>query len=188
MTPPDPDARAPVPSPRRAPAIAPASGSPPPSAGPWLKTVILHHQIPPRASAGPRLPSDPRLAVEIAAPADHFDWLIETPYPPGTTPTDDDRTLLCFRCAQRPDILIARGEPFTAERLADHRRLYLHYEGELSDNRGTVKRVAKGLVLLYMQNSDCFWIETRFAGDGYCILAVMRLAVQGASWRFTPEA
>jgi DNA polymerase ligase (LigD)-like protein len=31
-----------------------------------------------------------------------------------------------------------------AERLSDHRRDYLHLEGELSRNRGTVRRVAEG--------------------------------------------
>ncbi len=118
-------------------------------ANPWLRTVILHHQVPPSAST--------------SAPADHYDWLIETPAPPGVTPTDDDRTLICFRSAERPDQLIAQRQPFTAERIADHRRLYLHFEGELSHSRGTVTRVAQGTFRIHERNQQVLIGEIDFA-------------------------
>lgn len=41
----------------------------------------------------------------------------------------------------RPDSL-----PMTARRIAGHRKAYLHYEGPISDNRGTVMRICCGSV------------------------------------------
>ena len=35
-------------------------------------------------------------------------------------------------------------QPVDAKRLRDHRRFYLEYEGDLSDSRGRVERVAGG--------------------------------------------
>jgi len=40
------------------------------------------------------------------------------------------------------------GETVAAERLADHRRAYLTYEGPVSGDRGTVRRVASGAYTL----------------------------------------
>jgi hypothetical protein len=40
------------------------------------------------------------------------------------------------------------------ERLADHRLAYLDYEGEVSDNRGTVTRVAAGEFELISETTD----------------------------------
>ncbi|MEL6796692.1 MAG: hypothetical protein AAFO89_07690 [Planctomycetota bacterium] len=68
----------------------------------------------------------------------HVDWLIEvdeTPRP--RVPT--------FRLADRPDQL--RVPTFTAERLTDHRRLYLDYEGPVSGGRGHVERLSTGRVI-----------------------------------------
>lgn len=38
----------------------------------------------------------------------------------------------------------AWGPELAAERIADHRKVYLTYEGEISGNRGRVKRVDEG--------------------------------------------
>lgn len=53
------------------------------------------------------------------------------------------RDLLAFRCPQRPDRL-EPGARLELERLADHRRLYLDYEGPIAGDRGVVRRVAVG--------------------------------------------
>ena len=42
------------------------------------------------------------------------------------------------------DAPIVEGVDLPARSLADHRRLYLDYQGEVSGNRGTVRRVDEG--------------------------------------------
>lgn len=66
----------------------------------------------------------------------HFDWLLERADGPG-------RNLIAFRTPERPDVCGIGG--FSAERLPDHRPLYLDYEGEISGGRGRVERVAQGM-------------------------------------------
>lgn len=63
----------------------------------------------------------------------HYDWLIGRGGP---------GMLLSFRVARRIDS--ARCRAFRAQRIADHRRLYLAYEGEVSGGRGRVRLVAAG--------------------------------------------
>lgn len=76
----------------------------------------------------------------INADARHFDWLLERDE--GADP--DERALISFRCEVRPD-----GAPaaFECERISNHRRLYLEFEGALSGGRGEVERVASGRLL-----------------------------------------
>jgi hypothetical protein len=59
------------------------------------------------------------------------------------TDSDGKEPLMTFRIPRRLDELNA-GESMEAESLGDHRPRYLHYEGPLSDNRGSVKRIATG--------------------------------------------
>ncbi len=68
----------------------------------------------------------------------HWDFLIEAP---GT-----DR-LPTWRLARNPlelDAATSAPAEIPAERLADHRRVYLDYEGEISGNRGRVRRLDRG--------------------------------------------
>jgi len=58
----------------------------------------------------------------------HYDVMFETA--PGSL-------LTTFRIASLPS-----QQPIAAERLNDHRRLYLDFEGPLSKSRGEVKRIA----------------------------------------------
>ena len=62
----------------------------------------------------------------------HYDWLID----PG-----DGGRLISFRLDERLDAIDGRVE---ADRMVDHRRLYLAYEGEISGGRGRVEQVARG--------------------------------------------
>ncbi len=84
----------------------------------------------------------------------HYDWLIDRVswwHRPGgadrcagAPDLDPDACdLFAFRVPVRPDI--ATIDRFDAVRLPDHRRLYLDYEGPLTNNRGSVRRVASGL-------------------------------------------
>ena len=70
---------------------------------------------------------------------DHFDWLIDQPDLPM------DHRLITYRVPSRPD----QQREFMAEKAPDHRAIYLEYEGELSENRGRVVRVAQGIVNLW---------------------------------------
>lgn len=74
-------------------------------------------------------PSDP------AAPAQrdvHWDLLVEVP--------GQDR-LPTWQLTEDPCRAIG---PIPARRIADHRRIYLEYEGPLSEGRGVVRRVDRG--------------------------------------------
>lgn len=66
---------------------------------------------------------------------DHWDLLLEPPKTSGEAPL-----LLCF-AIQAP---IAEWNGSLVQKLPDHRRLYLHYEGPISNDRGYVHRMATG--------------------------------------------
>jgi hypothetical protein len=79
-----------------------------------------------------------QLRHDLPDGSSHIDWLIDLdPVREGSLAT--------FRLERRVDDLCA-GEVLTAERLADHRRLYLDYEGPVSDGRGVVRRLASGRI------------------------------------------
>lgn len=56
---------------------------------------------------------------------------------------DPDGRLVTFRVTQRIDEMNT-GQRLDAERIADHRRDYLTYEGPVSGDRGEVRRLATG--------------------------------------------
>ena len=62
----------------------------------------------------------------------HFDLMLEVA---------GQELLRTFQLARWP---LAVGEGCACARLADHRRAYLDYEGEISGGRGSVRRVAAG--------------------------------------------
>lgn len=70
----------------------------------------------------------------------HYDLMFEW---------DSRRPLGCMRCSNWPP---TNGAAF--ERLADHRREYLEYEGPVSDNRGEVKRVEAGTCTVEVDRED----------------------------------
>lgn len=65
----------------------------------------------------------------------HYDWMME-PLAPR------EGALITFRVVVRPDDPGAPG--FEAQRLPDHRRVYLEYEGAISGDRGRVSRISEG--------------------------------------------
>lgn len=90
-----------------------------------FRWVLLRHE----------LPSDTTREGHAGQGSWHYDWMIEE---------EGSERLVCFRVMVRVDAL-ERGTRFEGERLADHRRAYLEYEGEISGGRGHVTRVAAGL-------------------------------------------
>ena len=70
---------------------------------------------------------------------DHVDWLC-------ATDARGDATLQTWRLVDRLDALV-EGQEIDATPLPLHRSRYLDYEGPLSDGRGTVRRLAAGIIL-----------------------------------------
>ena len=99
--------------------------------------VLLHHVMPPipsfEASGGE---AETVLAGSVAS---HWDLLFET-----------GEALVTLRLMRLPaalpefDAVYSPAMELVAQRLPDHRKLYLEYEGPISGNRGHVSRVAGG--------------------------------------------
>ncbi|MHC4415085.1 MAG: hypothetical protein ACYS0G_07365 [Planctomycetota bacterium] len=66
--------------------------------------------------------------------------------------------LVTFRLGQRIDAL-AEGQRLKARRIADHRPRYLGYEGPLSEDRGSVRRLARGTVVADHRQPDTWRLE-----------------------------
>ncbi|MEI7658501.1 MAG: hypothetical protein WCK33_10585 [Phycisphaerae bacterium] len=81
----------------------------------------------------------------------HFDWMID----PGP-----ERPLITFRTAA----FVPDASGFEAERIGDHRRVYLTYEGPLSGRRGEVSRVAEGAARVVEASSRSLIVDLAFAG------------------------
>jgi hypothetical protein len=96
--------------------------------------VVLRHQV------GPHLERTREL---------HFDWMFEV-----------EGELRTF-CTAPIDSF---GESFEvdASRLANHRREYLDFEGEIGGNRGTVQRVLSGTVSTTDDDSRRFTAEIQW--------------------------
>jgi len=75
------------------------------------------------------LPRRRFVILEHDHPFLHWDLLLET-----------DSLLTSWRLLQQP----RTGRSVDAERLPDHRPLYLDYEGPVGKDRGSVKRIAAG--------------------------------------------
>ena len=63
----------------------------------------------------------------------------------------------------RLDAIPRAGSPCGAARIADHRRLYLDYEGPVGGERGTVKRIAAGEFAWLEQSPGRLVVELRGA-------------------------
>jgi hypothetical protein len=78
-------------------------------------------------------------------PHPHFDLMFES---------IEGAPLTTFRLPAWP-----LTQPAAIEKLPDHRRDYLTYEGPLSNNRGTVKRIAAGTFHLQIQSDDVITLD-----------------------------
>lgn len=131
-----------------------------PSVGQTGRYVVLRHQVSAKSgeSAG--------MTPAAFARGDHYDWMFEV-----------DGQLLTWASEQWS----AATQPveFAALPLPPHRLAYLDYEGEVSGNRGTVRRVEAGTHRLLDVSNDRFVFNVQ--GDRTGTLTVYRTAPSG-SW------
>ena len=96
-------------------------------------TVLLRHGLPDGSS--------------------HFDWMLGQDAA-GALP------LVTFRVDGRVDRLIPGGRALAADRIGDHRPVYLEHEGPIAPrepggpSRGTVARVARGTIHAWSRSDD----------------------------------
>jgi hypothetical protein len=86
----------------------------------------------------------------------HIDWLI------ARDPAAEQR-LHSFRLTCRPDEF-GPGAEVRAERIFDHRPVYLTYEGPISGGRGTVRRLRAGRVTLLREDEETLEMLVEWAG------------------------
>ena len=125
--------------------------------------VLLHHELPDHSS--------------------HFDWMLQR--------ADNPHELLTFRLNHRIDLPADTLNEFTAERLIDHRAIYLEYEGpvqaraggdgvsndsftpphashlapETMGARGRVRRLASGTCTIHAESPSRVALHTQFLGQ-----------------------
>ena len=126
-----------------------------------------------------------QLLHELPDGTSHVDWMIARDRA-GREP------LISFRLPRRIDEL-KPGQRMAAERIADHRPAYLDYEGPVSDERGSVRRLAWGTVVSEHRQESSWDFEIRWQdrGDGVSIPQRLRLApVEGGAtaWEVMCEA
>jgi len=110
-----------------------------------LQYVVVHHQV---GATG-----------KIRDADSHFDWMFDRGDALWTWATD-----------QYPEPM-STG-PLDAVRLADHRRVYLDYEGRVSGDRGEVSRVESGAFETLYESEDCF--EVRVTGKRCGVITFQR--------------
>lgn len=70
--------------------------------------------------------------------------------------TEGADTLLTWKIAKQDLDLFVRGAVIKAERLTDHRKEYLVYEGPVSNNRGSVKIFDSGECVTVLKEDNKF--------------------------------
>lgn len=102
--------------------------------------VVLYHEMP-----------------EEDERASHFDWMFESGNSLRTWAVEENSRVTDF--LKNPN----NSVPFqcAAERLADHRPIYLEYEGQVSHNRGTVFRRLSGEIEVIDESDDSFRCRLR---------------------------
>lgn len=121
----------------------------------------------------------------------HYDWMLErasAAQPPGS----ERGTLITFRT----NVLVTTTNAFAAQRLGDHRAIYLDYQGPVSGNRGTVRRVARGWCTIEVDTLQRFIVDCAFTDDlgdarrfvGTCeLLGAMAGLGEESTWNFICE-
>lgn len=100
---------------------------------------------------------------------EHVDWMLER---------DATAPLVTFRAPRRV-ALLEPGAAIDLERIGDHRRRYLDYEGPLSGDRGSVRRLGAGRVMSWT-GGDVRWALVIDWGGGDARYVVEW--VEGVRW------
>jgi hypothetical protein len=98
---------------------------------------------------------------------DHYDLMLE-----------QGSVLWTWTCSRLPD----EAEPVEAERLPDHRLLYLEFEGDLSGGRGCVRRIDAGDYTLLPTSAGEIAVHLRGA-QLHGTLTLARLLDDPSRWR-----
>lgn len=106
---------------------------------------------------------------------EHLDWMIERP--------DAGRGLISFRLAVGTDL--TNPEIVDAERISDHRREYLVYEGPISGDRGRVERVAEFRVVSLAESEVGLRVVLEEIGGGGRRMEWIGERQVGPRWRFS---
>lgn len=141
--------------------------SPPKASG---RYVVLLHRNPNapwrRYQQGEPEPSD-------AEPGDdHYDWLFESSGTLATWATRD-------RLPTHTDGEVA------GLRLPDHRTMYLDFEGPVSGNRGSVRRVELGFFEVIRSSSDRYQLRTRGTREGILNIYLTWFGDGSSFWRIS---
>ncbi|MEK7756539.1 MAG: DNA polymerase ligase N-terminal domain-containing protein [Planctomycetota bacterium] len=100
-------------------------------------------------------------------PGEHWDLMLE-----------QGDVLLTWQLLRNPTVLV--NYPIPARRTGDHRKAYLDYEGPLTRNRGTVRRVDCGTVEVEENAPKC----VRFKLNGGRLWGSFLLRPQAEGWSF----
>jgi len=100
----------------------------------------------------------------------HYDWLMER---------STGGPLLGFRVRERIDLL--GGKEFTAERIPNHRAVYLEYEGDVSGGRGRVRREATGTCAIGAESAESVEVAGAWGGSPW---RASGRRVGGGTWLF----
>ena len=84
----------------------------------------------------------------------HYDWMLEREVLGGGDP--DERSLVTFRLGEPFEAGI---KVFAAERIGDHRRAYLTFEGSVPGGRGVVSRVSAGTCEILEETESWICVE-----------------------------
>ena len=120
------------------------------------RTVVLEHTLPDGTS--------------------HFDWMIEDPVLEG------DRRLATWRTTHRPDR--AEGS-FVGERIGAQRSAYLTFEGVISGDRGSVRRLVSGTA--DWEVADAGRVTVRISWESGRITRYTGEKKDGSWWLFRPS-
>lgn len=137
----------------------------------------MSHEGPVYRRSEPR-PNDMRWAIlrhDVPGEGWHLDLLLSRP---------DSEPLITFRVPSSSAELVlgcSRPRVFSAIRLADHRRVYLDHQGEVSGGRGRVARLAFGPIE-WLQFGEST-LRARLSP-----LGLLTAAPGGAGWNLTLES
>jgi hypothetical protein len=81
----------------------------------------------------------------------HWDLLLQF----ADYQSEDERALYCFELQLPPD----QWSVLAATQLPDHRALYLHYSGPISNDRGAVELVLAGDIQWLSRDENCYEFE-----------------------------
>jgi hypothetical protein len=125
-------------------------------------------------------PSWPTVQLQHTLPdgTAHIDWMI-------AADPSEQADLITFRCPGRIDELAA-GTSLALQRIQDHRRTYLGYEGPIDGGRGSVCQVGKGQVTAWSGDQSRWRLSVAWETGSCQELWVEHL--DGSGWKVQSDS